>query len=141
MRYVYRKIIFYVVALWVAITLNFAIPRMMPGNPAEAIFASHAQQLHGNPRALQTLETVLGLSTDPMPVQYWHYLVDLAHGDLGTSFSFFPTHVSTIIAQSLPWTIFLVGLASIIAFAIGIIAGIVVAWRRGGWLDSLMPPI
>ena len=39
MRYVYRKVIFYVVALWVAITLNFAIPRMMPGNPAETIFA------------------------------------------------------------------------------------------------------
>src|SRR6266571_6414917 len=77
MRYFGRRLLFYLVALWASITLNFAIPRLMPGNPAEAIFASHAQQLRGNPQALKTLETALGLSNDPMPVQYWHYLVDL----------------------------------------------------------------
>lgn len=141
MRYLARRLLFYLVALWASVTLNFAIPHLMPGNPAEAIFASHAQQLRGNPNALHTLETALGLSTDPLPVQYWHYLVNLAHGDLGTSFSFFPSHVSTIIATSLPWTIFLVGLASIISFLVGVGLGVVVAWRRGGWLDSLLPPL
>lgn len=141
MRYLARRLLFYLVALWASVTLNFAIPHLMPGNPAEAIFASHAQQLRGNPNALHTLETALGLSTDPLPVQYWHYLVNLAHGDLGTSFSFFPSHVSTIIATSLPWTIFLVGLASIISFLVGVGLGVLVAWRRGGWLDSLLPPL
>jgi peptide/nickel transport system permease protein len=114
---------------------------MMPGNPAEAIYASHAQQLRGNPNALHALEVALGLSTDPLPVQYVHYLINLAHGDLGTSFSFFPSHVTDIIMTSLPWTIFLVGLASIISFFVGVGLGTVVAWRRGGFLDTVLPPI
>src|SRR5207248_6606603 len=141
MRYVYRKVIFYVVALWVAITLNFAIPRMMPGNPAETIFASHAQQLQSNPHALAAIETALGVSHDPMPLQYWHYLVNLAHGDFGVSFFYFPSHVATIIAQSLPWTLLLVGLASVIAFVLGTGIGVLAAWRRGGLLDSILPPL
>jgi peptide/nickel transport system permease protein len=139
MRYVYRKIIFYVVALWVAITLNFAIPRMMPGNPAETIFASHAQQLQSNPHALAAIEAALGLSNDPMSLQYWHYLVNLAHFDFGVSFSEFPTRVSTIIVQSLPWTLFLVGIASVLAWVLGTGFGILTAWRRGGLLDSTLP--
>jgi peptide/nickel transport system permease protein len=141
MRYIRRRLLFYLVALWASITLNFAIPRLMPGNPAEAIFASHAQQLRGNPNALRNLETVLGLSHDPMPLQYWHYLVNLAHGDLGLSFSFFPSSVASIIATALPWTLFLVGVAALLSFVIGVGLGTVVAWRRGGWLDSLLPPL
>jgi peptide/nickel transport system permease protein len=141
MRYLNRRIIFYLVALWASITLNFAIPRLMPGNPAEVFLASHYQQFQGDPHALQTIEAVLGVSHDPLPLQYWHYLVALVHGDLGISTSFYPARVSTVIAQSLPWTIFLVGLASITAFVLGTGLGIVTAWRRRGFLDSILPPL
>ena len=141
MRYLYRRLSFYLVALWAAVTLNFAIPRLMPGNPAEVFLAAHYQQFQGDPHSLQTIEAVLGVSHDPMPVQYWHYLLALMHGDLGISTSFYPAHVSTVIAQSLPWTIFLVGLASIIAFVLGTGLGIVTAWRRGGFLDGILPPL
>ncbi len=141
MRYVARRLVFYLAALWASITLNFVIPRLIPGNPAEAIFASHAQQMRGNSQALHALETTLGLSNDPLPLQYWHYLVNLAHGDLGTSFSYFPSQVTSIIANGLPWTIFLVGISSIIAFAVGVGLGTLVAWRRGGFLDTVLPPI
>lgn len=141
MHYVVRRLLFYLVALWASVTLNFILPHLMPGNPAEAIFASHAQQLRGNPQALHTLETALGLSTDPLPVQYIQYLGNLAHGDLGTSFSFFPSRVFDIVMTGLPWTIFLVGVASIIAFVVGVGLGTVVAWRRGGFLDMILPPL
>lgn len=141
MRYLARRLIFYLVALWASITLNFLIPRLIPGNPAEAIFASHAQQMRGNAQGLRAIETALGLSNDPLPLQYWHYLVNLAHGDLGTSFSYFPSQVTSIIATSLPWTIFLVGVSSIIAFVVGVGLGALVAWRRGGFLDTVLPPI
>ena len=141
MHYIVRRLLFYLVALWASITLNFIIPHLIPGNPAEAIFASHAQQLRGNPQALHTLETSLGLSTDPLPIQYVHYLINLTHGDLGTSFAFFPSHVTDIIMTSLPWTILLVGVASMIAFVVGVGLGTVVAWRRGGFLDTVLPPI
>src|SRR5438105_3164021 len=119
MRYLYRRLSFYLVALWAAVTLNFAIPRLMPGNPAEVFLASHYQQFQGDPHALQTIEAVLGVSHDPMPVQYCHYLLALVHGGLGISTSFYPAHVSTVSAQSLPWTILLVGFAPIIAFVLG----------------------
>src|SRR5438874_2301196 len=141
MRYLYRRLVFYPVALWAAVTLNFAIPRLMPGNPAEVFLAAHYQQFQGDPHALQTIEAVLGVSHDPMPVQYGHYLLALVHGDLGISTSFYPARVSTVIAQSLPWTIFLVGFAAIIAFVLGTGLGIITAWRRGGFLDSILPPI
>ena len=141
MHYVARRLLFYLAALWASVTLNFILPHLMPGNPAEAIFASHAQQLRGNPQALHTLEATLGLSTDPLPVQYIQYLGNLAHGDLGTSFSFFPSRVLDIVMTGLPWTIFLVGVASIIAVIVGVGLGTVVAWRRGGFLDMVLPPL
>jgi peptide/nickel transport system permease protein len=141
MRYLSRRLIFYLVALWASITLNFAIPRLMPGNPAEVFLASHYQQFQGDPNALRTVEAILGVSSDPLPLQYWHYLVALAHGDLGISTSFYPARVSTVIAQSLPWTIFLVGLASITSFILGTGLGIVTAWRRRGLLDTILPPL
>jgi peptide/nickel transport system permease protein len=142
MRYLTRRFLFYLIALWASITLNFAIPRLMPGNPAEAVLAAHEQQFHtADPNALRTIETALGISSDPMPLQYWHYLANLAHGDFGVSFFYFPSHVSTIIAQSLPWTLLLVGLASVLAFVLGTGIGVLAAWRRGGFLDSILPPL
>lgn len=141
MRYLFRRFGFYIVALWGAVTLDFAIPRLMPGNPAEAIYASHYQQLQNNPAALHQLEAALGVSHDPMPVQYWHYLVDLAHGHLGISFSYFPTPVITVILQSLPWTLGLIGVAAILSFCIGTGIGILAAWRRGGLVDNILPPL
>jgi len=141
MRYLLRRIVFYLVALWAAVTINFAIPRLMPGNPAEAIYAQHAQALKDNPYALQAIEASLGISNDPMPIQYLHYLGDLLHGNLGLSFTLYPAKVSTLIASALPWTIFLVGLAALISFVLGTGLGVLVAWRRGGFLDSLLPPL
>jgi len=141
MRFVYRRLAFYLIAFWAALTLNFVLPRLIPGNPAAAIVAQHAQQFQNNPRALASVEAELGLSHDPMLTQYWHYLANLAHGDLGVSFSQFPTRVSTIIATSLPWTLLLVGLSSLIAFALGTSIGMLAAWRRGGLLDSIVPPL
>jgi len=141
MRYFYRRLIFYLAALWAAITFNFAIPRMMPGNPAEAIYAAHVRQLNNNPYALRTIQTALGLSHDPMPLQYWHYLGDLAHANFGVSYSNFPARVSAIIAQSLPWTLVLVGLSAVIAFVLGTGLGALAAWRRKGLIDSILPPL
>jgi len=141
MHFLLRRIIFYLVALWAAITLNFAIPRLMPGNPAEAIYAQHAMALKDNPNALRAIETSLGLSNDPMPIQYVHYLGDLLHGNLGLSFSLYPATVSSVIGAALPWTLFLVGLAALISFFLGTGLGVLAAWRRGGFLDSVLPPL
>jgi peptide/nickel transport system permease protein len=141
MRYFVRKIGFYLVALWAALTINFMIPRLLPGNPVDILLAK-LQQRGGVVTAdtRKAYELLLGGdSSDPLLVQYWNYLVHVFHGDLGVSVSYFPAPVSEVIAASLPWTIALVGIATIIAAVIGVALGAFVGWKPGTWLDSLVP--
>ena len=71
--------------------------------------------------------------------QYWVYLVDLLHGNLGLSVNLYPAKVSSVLAATIPWTLALVGTATLISFALGTLLGILAAWRRGGWLDQSLP--
>jgi peptide/nickel transport system permease protein len=140
-NYVLRKLLFYAVAVWAAITLNFAIPRLLPGNPVDILLAK-LQQRGGTitPQSREAYAALLGGDTDDSLVQqYWTYLVNLAHGDLGTSVTYFPTKVTDVISTSMPWTITLVGIATIIAAILGVGLGAVVGWRPGTWLDSAVP--
>jgi peptide/nickel transport system permease protein len=73
-------------------------------------------------------------------VEYWRYLNNLVHGNLGLSISFFPSPVGQVIAQSLPWTLVLVGTSAVISFVLGTFLGIVAAWKRGSWLDRTLAP-
>jgi peptide/nickel transport system permease protein len=91
---------------------------------------------------MKALRVLFGVNTtEPLPLQYVHYLGNLATGNLGTSFTFWPNPVSTVLVQSLPWTLGLIGLATVISFVLGTLIGMLAAWRRGGVLDGLLPPI
>jgi len=138
MRYVLRRLGFYLIAAWVSLTLNFFIPRLMPGDPASAVFARFKGML--NPEALSALREAFGFTNEPLHAQYLTYLQHLFRGDLGISVVRFPTPVSDVIGESLKWTLLLAGTAVVFAFALGTLLGIVAAWRRGGWLDSIAPP-
>lgn len=141
MNYFVRKLGFYLVALWAALTLNFLIPRLLPGNPVDILLAKLQQ--HGgiaSPAARHSYEILLGGDTkEPLISQYWSYLVNVFHGDLGVSVTYFPTKVIDVINTSLMWTIVLVGLATIISFILGVGLGAIVGWKPGSWLDSLVP--
>ena len=139
MSYLLRRLEFFLVTLWAALTLNFILPRLMPGNPAEAMLV----RFHGraSPQAVKTLEVAFGLHTDQnIFQQYLQYLGNTLAGNFGTSVSFFPSSVGQVIMLALPWTIGLVGMATIIAFVLGTVVGMLSAWRRGGFLDSILPP-
>lgn len=138
MTYILRKVGFYLITLWIAITLNFAIPRLMPGDPATAMFAKFQGRM--TPQEYVALKAALGFTNDNIFKQYLTYLWNLLHLNLGTSFSHYPVSVATVIGQDLPWTLLLVTLAVVLSFAIGTLAGIVAAWRRGSRFDSIMPP-
>jgi peptide/nickel transport system permease protein len=139
--FIYRRLVFYCIALWASVTLNFFLPRLMPGNPIDAFKTQFRQQVKDNPHVLDSLRVMLGGSHDPLAVQYLHYLGNLAHGDFGVSYSQYPSRVSEIIGATLPWTLFL-GLAStIIACLIGTLIGIVASWRRNGMVDSVLTPL
>lgn len=140
MRFYFRKIGFYVVALWAAVTINFIIPRLMPGNPVDVMMSKMAAA--GQPITAGTrhaLEVELGGGSGSIISQYFDYLGNLLHGNLGVSLVDFPAKVTTVIAQALPWTITLVGLATVISFVLGVGLGMLAGWKRGSWLDNLIP--
>ncbi len=111
----------------------------MPGDPGTAMFARMQGQI--DPSQLESMRKAYGLSDDPLPVQYWNYITSVLHGDLGTSISSFPSPVTDVIRISFFWTILLGLVALIISFALGSLLGIIGAWRRNGFVDSVLPPI
>lgn len=139
MRHLLRRILFYLVALWASVTLNFLIPHLAPGNPAQAFMARMKGKI--SPQAIHALEISLGVNHDPLWSQYIQYLNNLAHGNLGISITYLPTPVITVIAQDIPWTLVLVGTALVISFVIGSILGVIVVWRRGALMDSVLSPL
>ncbi|APU13839.1 MULTISPECIES: ABC transporter permease [Actinoalloteichus] len=141
MTYLRRKLLFYLVAAWVAITINFLIPRLMPGSPVDALLG-RLQQAGGavSAEARASLELLLGYGGQGnLWEQYVGYLGNLLRGDFGVSSTYFPTEVSTILGAALPWTLVLVGLCTCLSFVLGVTLGMVVGWRRGGRLDNLVP--
>ena len=137
MRYILERLGFYAFAAWAALTLNFFLPRLMPGDPATALFARFRGRLA--PEAMQALRETFGLTDAPLLVQYFTYLGHVLRGDFGISVAYFPSPVSQVIGTGLIWTIFLAGTALIVSFAIGTLLGIVAAWQRRGWLDTWLP--
>jgi peptide/nickel transport system permease protein len=137
MSFIVRRLIFYVVAAWMALTINFFIPRLMPGNAVQSILAKFPNL---QPSAYRAIEAMLGVGH---PGSIWHqytaYVVDIFHFNFGTSVSQYPAQVSTLLGETLPWTIILVGSATVIAFLIGTGLGIAAGWRHGGVLDRVMP--
>ena len=138
-RMLARKLPFYALTFVIAITIDFFIPRLMPGNALDAVLAKAGSQM-GSPQALHALEKLYGIDNPAgLPTQYAQFWESLAHGNLGISTSSYPTPVTSVIATALPWTVALVGAATVISFVLGTGIGILVAWRRGTWLDSLLP--
>jgi peptide/nickel transport system permease protein len=136
---VLRKLGFYVVAAWVALTINFLLPQLIPGNPVEALIGRMAQSGSPPPGEAKVLTALLGLGQGNIFQKYWQYLDGLAHLRLGLSISVFPTPVSTEISQSIYWTLVLVGMATVISFCLGIALGALAGWRRGSRLDAIIP--
>ncbi|MER7892162.1 ABC transporter permease [Micromonospora sp. NPDC094482] len=138
MTFLLRRIAFYLFTAWAAITLNFFIPRMIPGDPISSLLSRYQGRLSTD--AIQSLRVLFGLDKNQsLFEQYIDYWIQLFHGNLGVSFTFFPSPVSEVIGNSLPWTLGLVGITTIISFLLGTALGVVAGWRRGSWIDGLMP--
>jgi peptide/nickel transport system permease protein len=138
MRYALQRIAFYLFTAWAAITLNFFIPRMIPGDPITALLARFQGQM--NTDAIESLYVLFGIDKNASLWQeYLDYWKQLANGDLGLSFSAFPTPVAEVIGDALPWTVGLIGITTVISFLLGTFLGVLAGWRRGSWVDGLLP--
>ena len=139
MRVISRRISFYIITAIAAVTVDFFIPRVMPGNPVDAVLAKLQGQVV-TPATVRALELEFGSNTrEGLWGQYVHFWSNLIHGNLGISTSDGMVPVTSVIRGALPWTLGLVGTATVLSFVLGTLLGVLVAWRRGTWLDNLLP--
>ena len=139
MRVISRRISFYIITAIAAVTVDFFIPRVMPGNPVDAVLAKLQGQVV-TPATVRALELEFGSNTrEGLWGQYVHFWSNLIHGNLGVSTSDGMVPVTSVIRGALPWTLGLVGTATVLSFVLGTLLGVLVAWRRGTWLDNLLP--
>jgi peptide/nickel transport system permease protein len=135
-RYILSKFIWYLAAFLVAVALNFFLPRLIPGNPVDAIVARLAQggstEGEARRRIYETYMKEFGLDK-PLLAQFGNYLSNLVRGDLGTSFGNYPAKVSGLIASSIPWTIALQLPAIILGWILGNILGVFAAYKGGNF--------
>jgi peptide/nickel transport system permease protein len=136
-RYLLRKVVLFVITFWAAITLNFALPRLMPGSPVDAALGKLASA--GVPitnAERNAIEVELGVPHASWLTQYGDYLRNIATFKFGTSYSFPTQTVAQTIRTALPWTLVLVGVTTIVAFVIGTLLGVYAGWRRGTRADE-----
>jgi peptide/nickel transport system permease protein len=140
MQIIGRRLFFYVVTAAIAISLDFFVPRLIPGNPVDAILAK-MQGVTPSKATIHALDLEFGVDTKAsLWAQYTHYWNNVLHGNLGTSITY-SEPVSAAIRAALPYTLGLVGLATLISFVLGTAIGAIVAWKRGSWMDNLLPVV
>lgn len=136
-RYLGRKVAWTLVVLVVALVLNFLLPRLIPGNPVDAIVGQIAAGGGTGGEQLQQVHEhfmqEFGLDK-PMWEQFLVYVGNVLQGDFGTSFGQYPASVDRLIGQALPWTIAIQLPAIIVGWVLGNLLGALAAFK-GGWFD------
>jgi peptide/nickel transport system permease protein len=132
-----RRLALYALTAWVAITVNFLLPRLMPGDPVQTMIGKLTGQVTSAEIRAIRLSFGLGFK-EGLFSQYLTYLSQLFHGNLGVSITL-GAPVSAILRESVPWTVGLIGISTIVSFAVGTFAGALLGWTRGSRFDSLIP--
>lgn len=138
-----RRLFKAVLTVFIVTTGTFFLVRLLPGNPVDTYIQTQiAQTGISYEAAAAQAKNLFSLDPDePVIAQYFHYMVNLLHGDFGNSVLSPGTTVAEVIKTYLPWTLFSVGVATIISFIIGILAGMIMAYRRESWVDHLLTSI
>ena len=138
--YLVRKILKAAFTAFLVITLTFFLIRLLPSNPIE-LFIQDLMVQYSMPyhEARDQAAALFAIDLDqPVLLQYFDYLSGLLRGDMGTSILSPGTPVTVFIKRFLPWTIFSVGIALTISFTFGIMLGLLMAYRREGFLDHFL---
>ncbi|WP_114575912.1 ABC transporter permease [Saliphagus sp. LR7] len=121
--------------VWAVMTLAFFLTRMMPGNPVDAFVAQVGPQLDNPQEAYEMAEIYMNINPEaPMHVAYWNYMTSMMVGDMGQSMSQ-NAPVAQIMAEAIPWTLFVMSWAIFIGFAVGISIGALMAYWEGTKFD------
>ncbi len=136
--YIGRRLVAYVLTVIIAISANFFIPRMIPGDPISALIdqmAQHGEVVSGGAEIVAAYKEQFGLNGTWLE-QYFRYLWSLLRGDLGPSIMAFPTTVQELLVTALPWTMGLLLVATVISWVLGNLLGAIVGWRRDSKINS-----
>lgn len=142
LRYLSLRAVLWAATIFVAVTVVFVVPRLMPGDPLNAVFSNlaavggrlNAPELIAQYRELFGLDRSIG-------EQYLSFLRELARGNLGYSISNFPSNVLDLVVPSLPWTIGLLTTTTVFSWVLGSLIGAVVGWTggRNRFFQALVP--
>jgi peptide/nickel transport system permease protein len=143
--YLIGRVGVFLLVVWAAATINFALPRLSPANPVrEALLAAVSGggvQTGSWEAVVKSYEERFGLD-QPLWIQYVRYLGDMARFEFGLSISMFPTRVIDMILLALPWTLMLLSVSTVLAFAVGTLLGALMAWHKSpGWTRALVTPV
>jgi peptide/nickel transport system permease protein len=139
-----KRLAFLLLVIWAASTIVFFVPRLSPRNAIRERFAELARSGGFSPADIETLvanmNTQFGLDK-PLLEQYWTYLGNIIRMDFGYSLNRYPSTVTDIISQALPWTFFLLLVTTVLSFVIGNLLGAVSAWPKAPrWLRNIATP-
>ena len=132
-----------ILTIFLVTTMTFFLVRLLPGNPVDTFISTQiAQTGVSYADAAAQAQSLFSLDPDqPLIQQYLQYMLNMLHGDFGNSLLSPGTTVAEVIKTYLPWTLFSVGIATTLAFIIGIISGMVMAYRRESWIDHLLTSV
>ena len=142
--FVLKRLGVMILTFFVALTIIFLLPRIIPGNPLAMLIYQLVQQSATNPEMIRDVERMLMdyFKLDrPLYQQYIDFLVGLIHFDLGRSIRYFPRTVNEIAAMYLPWSLALLVPAIIASWTIGNTIGVVAAMNRGKIIDKVLLPL
>src|ERR1700737_1732394 len=145
LEYLIRRLVLFLVVVWVAASINFVLPRLSGGNAIRSQLMAQAAQggyVQGNIDAMVAeYDKDFGLEK-PLLEQYVIYIWNISHLDFGFSMASYPMRVSTLMGDALPWTLALLGISTGLAFVLGNFFGALLAWPKTPrfLVNVLLPP-
>jgi peptide/nickel transport system permease protein len=142
-EYVIKRIGMFLITVWLGTSIVFFVPRMVPGDPVQAMVGRLMQEGADVENAEQIIEAWrarFGLD-EPLMVQYFRYLYNSLTFNTGYSLAFFPTRVDDMVVRAIPWTLGLLSVATFISFILGNLIGALLAWRGTPRLVRMLLPI
>src|SRR6266851_4404833 len=144
--YLLRRVVVFVLVMWAAMTLIFFLPKLAPGrDPIQERMAMLAATGGANTANIADMvkayQTNFGLD-QPLYIQYFRYLGNIVRLDFNYSLAQYPAKVIDLITISLPWTVGLLTMTTLISFGLGSLLGGLLAWPKAPrWLGYLIPPL
>lgn len=145
LSYIIRRVLFLIGVIWSAATLNFILPHLAPRDPVKEQITQKVATMgltaEGMQEQIESLKKLFGLD-QPLWKQYLNYMGRILRFDLGYSIVYYPARVNDLIAQSVWWTIGIVGTSTILAFLLGTIAGALLGWTKSKlFVNLFLPPM